>query len=80
MHSTKINGVTIHHDGDYSGNVLLVLPADKIEEAPHGQVFVEIEFDVLRKLVLNYIQGKIISKVEELDYEQLEQKLEQIIL
>lgn len=80
MHSTTIDGVIFHHNGDFSGNVLITLPTEKVEKAMGETVFVEIDFEVVKKLVLKYFQSKIIGKVESMEYEELEERMEQIIL
>lgn len=80
MHSTTIDGVIFHHNVDFSGNVLITLPTEKVEKAMGETVFVEIDFEVVKKLVLKYFQSKIIGKVESMEYEELEERMEQIIL
>lgn len=80
MHSIKIDGITVHFNGDYSGNVLLTVPKEKVEDGLAGTALVEIEFEVLKKLILGYFQHKMIETVEAMDYQELEDKVNLLFL
>ena len=74
MHSKDFgNGITIHHNGDYSGDVKIDVPRGKTNTfaTPTNQfVEVEIPFEVLRSLVLDYLRSKTISNLESMtDYD-----------
>lgn len=80
MHSTFINhtdgiddewyggtGFIVHHNGDYSGDVKIVLPTKLVEtfENPESRAVVNIPFRVLKELVGQYVQSMLISQLEQ---------------
>jgi hypothetical protein len=72
---------TVHHNGDYSGNVLINLEADRVEEvvsadsqmARHGKAIAEvtIPFEVLAKLVADAIRSAKVGALEDADYKKI---------
>lgn len=69
MHTTKLeSGTLAHHNGDYSGDVFLVIPADRAEmELDHQAktVSVRVPFDDLMELVSYYVRDRYISALED---------------
>jgi hypothetical protein len=56
----------VHHNGDFSGDVFFETDSglhQRVEEM--GRV--EIPFDLLKELVGRYIQGRVISNIEDMD-------------
>lgn len=83
------SGLIYHHNGDYSGDVKIAVPmcrpgetyswgqaSDKVVEIDeHDQaVIVDIPFEDMKRLVLNYYRSELISRLEQSD-EVLEQFL-----
>lgn len=76
MHSKQFDGeITIHHNGDYSGDVKINVPKHRVEEfnAPNSVYEIEIPFEVLRSLVLDYIRNRTISNFESMTDDDLEE-------
>lgn len=73
MHSTEIDGVTIHHNGDFSGDVLIVVDKTNTEEynSTGSRVMVEVSipFKILRSLVIEQLRRKTISNFESMSDE-----------
>jgi hypothetical protein len=71
---------TIHHNGDYSGDVQLVIcSASRIEHNDGSPTYgfeafdiVSIPFELLRKVVLDYLRSAAIREIEEKSYNHLE--------
>lgn len=67
-HTTRASGgTTFVHNGDYSGNVRIT--------APGGGWDAEIPFADLRELVLGYLRQRMITGIEEMSDDTLEQVL-----
>lgn len=68
MHTTEIehNGRIwyFHHNGDFSGNVVVDIESPFIDRAHELGVSVQIPFEVLEEFVGQYIQSNMISVVE----------------
>lgn len=79
MHSTFIShtdgiddewhgdtGFIVHHNGDYSGYVKIILPTKLVEtfENPEPHAVVNIPFEVLKELVGRHIQQELITGLE----------------
>lgn len=81
----KISGplksnVIMHHNGDYSGNIKFLLP-NRIADAstmPHfyadesSAATVHIPFAAIKHLVLQYLRNKAISRLENVEDDELE--------
>lgn len=76
--------VHFHHNGDFSGDVVVVLPDKiaKLEISPEvlannqtGTVAVRIPFKAMQALVMNYVRGRAIEQFEEMTDKQVEQWL-----
>jgi hypothetical protein len=70
MHSTDGKEVTFHHNGDYSGDVLIVVQAHKVahyESTSHTSEHYEIEipFNDLKMLVAEYVRGEKVDRLEQ---------------
>lgn len=81
MHSTEITSFndplygmknqnpciwTIHHNGDYSGNVKMIVSTEWIEKSSEPFWLVNIPFEVLEELVGQKMQSDQISKLEQM--------------
>lgn len=78
MHSTEINGIVFHHNGDFSGDVKIDVPTANMSEFTPAfgedvQFMVTIPFETLRNLVLEYIRNKTIRNFESMSYGDLEE-------
>jgi hypothetical protein len=68
MHSTELGeDITAHHNGDFSGNVIFRVPSELIID----EGTVSLPFTVLRELVFSYLRNTKISRLENMDDEQL---------
>ena len=63
---------TIHHNGDYSGDVYVIIRNPKRIERSADYTCVEIPFEVLRRMVLDYIRNKAVTEIKSADYDKLE--------
>jgi len=63
MRSTEIDGITFHHNGDFSGDVLLALPHASVINWP-SHMEVQIPFSTLVELVGRAMQQATISEIE----------------
>ena len=70
MHRYESSGVQFHYNGDYSGDVVMTVPASAVAEpvsAPgcgEPTVEVSIPFEALRMLVAEYVRSRQISRLE----------------
>lgn len=64
MYKTKIDGFTFVHNGDFSDNVSLQLPHDKVQNWPDYSV-IEIPFVVLAELVGRAIKAETMAEINE---------------
>lgn len=83
MHTTEHDGYTVHHNGDYSGDVIVVLPdqkRDRFGDEPvkirsreeNGLVVerwfeVTLPFDLLERLVADKLRDEMIGRLEQAD-------------
>lgn len=65
--------VTIFHNGDYSGSVIIYVDPDKVEAAPGNKLSVQIEFFELKTLVLKFMRDKMIEGIEEMEESDFEE-------
>lgn len=65
--------VLMHHNGDYSGNVKVVLP-NKIADTtlahgagPNGEGMAEVHipFEALKALIMQYVRSEMVSQIEQ---------------
>lgn len=63
MITSKIDGYTFHHNGDFSGKVSVAIPHDQVQNWPTHAVL-EIPFLVLVELVGRALQRKQIALIE----------------
>jgi hypothetical protein len=75
MHTLRTKNLRFHHNGDFSGNVLIVVREEKVEPGPAGMSFVEVPFEDLRELVFAYLRDKGIGKLEQISDDELEMTL-----
>jgi hypothetical protein len=69
-HTTKAaHGTTFIHDGGYSGNVQIVVPA------PLMPARIEVPFADLRELVFGYLRGRRIERSEQVTDDEFERGL-----
>lgn len=68
---------TVHHDGDYSGEVWTSGPssiAEIVKEDsldPHGYAQVTVPFELLAKIVADAVLGQRIEKLEQAGYREV---------
>lgn len=66
---------TFNHNGDYSGDVHLIVPAERAEvkTSLYRDEYVEIDvpFEVLRNFVLDQMRSQFISEMESASYDAL---------
>jgi hypothetical protein len=72
--------VHLHHDGDYSGDVVISVRKEfevvsYMPSTNGGTYELAIPFDILEKFVLDKLRGEAISAFEEADYKDLKKKL-----
>ncbi len=68
MHSTDYKDVTFLHNGDYSGDVIVVLPAETSEmELDHQShtVSVRVPYEALEYLITTKLAGQFVSHLED---------------
>jgi len=69
------NNTTFHFNGDYSGDVGIVVPAERVKAIRGVYVGASIEirvpFDDLQKLVASKIRTDLISRVEQMSDDEL---------
>jgi hypothetical protein len=85
MHTTKGPGGTVfHHNGDYSGDVVIQFDAPtesgkgSYMQSPDGDLVnwrIEVPFADVRALVLGYLRDKRISELEDAGDGELEKLL-----
>lgn len=65
MHSTDYLDMTFHHNGDYSGEVLVQVPAGNVRGGfGDAHVVVEVPFAALVSLVADAVRGQRIARLE----------------
>jgi hypothetical protein len=69
MHTTKANlGSTFIHNGDYSGDLIISVPADKVKEVPDptgAWVHINLPFEDIKQLVADYVRERTITALEQ---------------
>lgn len=71
MHTTDCNATTFHHNGDYSGDVIVLDIRTRQE--------IRVPFDDIKTLVAKYVRDRQISRLEQIspvNYEEIN-RLEQ---
>lgn len=73
--------VTIHHNGGYDGNIKIVLP-NRVgavqtthftdEDGDQHMAEINVPFDAIKSLVLEYLRAQQIEALEQMDDEDLE--------
>jgi hypothetical protein len=77
MHSSShlVNNlpVTIHYNGDYSGDIQLIVPRELVTkcEFSNDHFEVTLDFKTLAEFVADAIRASRISKLEQADYTEL---------
>lgn len=61
MHTTKIDELTFHHNGDYDGEVIIM--GANVTETEFGPE-VRVDFNALKQLVANCVRDRMISAYE----------------
>jgi hypothetical protein len=71
---------TVHHNGDYSGDVWITVEGSRLEDL--GEVepgvhhhIVKIPFDVMKELVANWARANIISDYEQMSADEIFDRL-----
>lgn len=64
MHSTKIDDLIFHHEGDYYGDV-------EITDAISGESVCVLPFETLKRFVAGYVKQKRISALEDASADEL---------
>lgn len=80
--STEETQVLFHHNGDYSGNVKVVLPTRVGNPQTHHftdpdgidqhTAELNVPFEAIKGLVLQYLQGELIGALEDMNDKELE--------
>jgi GTPase involved in cell partitioning and DNA repair len=65
MYTTQTgqSGIYWHHNGDYSGDVIVRVPSGSVTIDSAG-ARVEIPFEDIRELVANYVRNEKIARLE----------------
>lgn len=63
MITSRIEGVTFHHNGDFSGNVAIAVPHTSVQNWPDHAV-IEIPFLVLAELVGRKLKSDLMAEIE----------------
>lgn len=61
---------TVHYDGHFEGDVLLENP-DYVKDDPESEPYFKVPFELLEQLVLEKYKDRMISKLEDANYEEL---------
>lgn len=72
MHTHKTPNATFHHNGDYSGDIQIMVEPQMVESV-FGKVQVTIPFKDLRALVFQYLRRKMVSELEDMSDKDLEE-------
>ena len=72
MHTTKINQTLFHHNGDYSGEIIIERFDNNIETS------ITIPTEDIIKFVGEMIRSEMISKLEQIDAKELVLRREMI--
>ena len=72
MHTTKINQTLFHHNGDYSGGIIIQRFDNDIETS------ITIPTEDIIKFVGEMIRSEMISKLEQIDAKELVLRREMI--
>lgn len=72
MHTSKTPHATFHHNGDFSGDVKMMVEPQMVEPM-FGVVQVTIPFKDLRTLVFQYLRDKMIAELEGMSDKDLEE-------
>lgn len=66
MHTTQLpDGWRAHHNGDFAGEVRLT------HQTPAGVMEIEVPFEVLLNLVMNYLQSRMVARIEYMTHREL---------
>ncbi len=73
MHTTTIGEYRFHHNGDYSGDVRIIVPADKVDHIDwpipgDGTFEIVIPFEVLGEFVAESVADARIGRLEQLEW------------
>ncbi len=73
MHTTVIDDHRFHHNGDYSGDVRIIVPADKVDHIDwptpaDGTFQITIPFEVLAEFVGEAVRDARESRLEQLEW------------
>ena len=72
MHSLSTkNGTRFHFNGDFSGNILITVPKEKVEPADEDRVFVEVPFNDVKEFVIEHLRNEFIAQLEEMPPEKM---------
>jgi len=73
MHSMKVTeDITVHHDGDYSGDLMFVMPESAIEESMfEGKKLITIPHEAWLPVMAEYIRHTMIENIESMTDESI---------
>ena len=70
MHTTTIDEITFHHNGDYSGDVL-INGAEVEIDGYDGSTTVTMPFEVLAEFVAEAVRAQRTARLEQLEWYQV---------
>lgn len=65
MHSIQTGETQFFHNGDFSGDVTMVVHTSQIEEWHDDEAHVKVSFNDIRELVAQHYRRRMISSIEQ---------------
>jgi len=74
MQTSSTKKIKYHHNGDFSGEIVLIVPEGQVE-VTGGKAFVEISFDDIREIYIHYLTGSVMTRLEDLNVDEIESRI-----
>ena len=75
-HTTTVNNVSFIHNGDYSGDVEIVLPPKKNPGVGNvEEMSLTVHFDAIKDFMAEYVRSELIEKIENASSDEILKKL-----
>lgn len=70
-HTTRVGKTVFIHNGDFSGDVELIVDKQQIQKWEHGERTVSVPFEEIKGLVAEYVRQKTLEAVHAADADEL---------
>lgn len=75
MHTLDFNNgdevIYIHHNGDYSGDVIINVAPERVEQNGPMDFGIHVPFAALKELVANYVRSEFMDRLEGADADRI---------